>query len=177
MREIAGRPALAVLKAALHEVAGGEARWQRAGVFAGLAINPAKSPLERGDFLVRGLLGADQKSGAISLTESVRVGQTIQFQIRDARAAAHDLAETLGGVRAALAGRRPAFGVYFNCAGRGQGLFGEPDHDVRLIRSHLGAFPLVGFFGNGEFSPVGGRNFFHTYTGVLVIFPETDETP
>jgi len=123
---------------------------------------------------VRALVGADQKSGAIVIAEQIRVGQTIQFQLRDAGAASRDLAETLGGVRAALAGRRPAFGVYFNCAGRGQGLFGARDHDVRLIRSELGAFPLVGFFGNGEFAPVGGRNFFHTYTGVLVVFPDTD---
>jgi small ligand-binding sensory domain FIST len=84
--------------------------------------------------------------------------------------------ETLTGVHATLGGRRPGFGVYFNCAGRGQGLFGERDHDVKLIREHLGDFPLVGFFGNGEFAPVGGRNFFHTYTGVLVVIPETGET-
>jgi small ligand-binding sensory domain FIST len=175
VREIAGRPALAVLQQALEDLPGGPARLRNVGVFAGLAINPAKSPLERGDFLVRSLLGADQKSGAIALAESIHVGQTIQFQIRDARAAAADLAETLGGVRTALGGRRPAFGLYFNCAGRGQGLFGEPNHDVKLIRERLGDLPMVGFFGNGEFAPVGGRNFFHTYTGVLVIVPESDE--
>jgi small ligand-binding sensory domain FIST len=174
VREIAGRPALVVLKSALESLGSDEARWASVDVFAGLAINPAKSPLERGDFLVRALVGADQKSGAIVLAEHIRVGQTIQFQLRDAGAASRDLADTLGGVRAALAGRRPAFGVYFNCAGRGQGLFGERDHDVGLIRAELGAFPLVGFFGNGEFAPVGGRNFFHTYTGVLVVFPDID---
>ena len=174
VREIAGRPALAVLQRALEDLPGGEARLRAVGVFAGLAINPAKSPLERGDFLVRHLLGADQKSGAIALSEPIHVGQTIQFQVRDARAAADDLAETLGGVRAALDGRRPGFGIYFNCAGRGQGLFGTPNHDVTVIREHLGDLPLVGFFGNGEFAPVGGRNFFHTYTGVLVIVPATE---
>jgi len=176
VREIAGRPALAVLRGALEGLPGGEARWSSVDVFAGLAINPAKSPLERGDFLVRALVGGDQTSGAIAVAEPVHVGQTIQFQIRDAGAATRDLADTLRGVRGALAGRRPAFGVYFNCAGRGRGLFGEHDHDVRLIRAELGAFPLVGFFGNGEFAPVGGRNFFHTYTGVLVVFPDTDGT-
>ena len=58
-----------------------------------------------------------------------------------------------------------------NCAARGRGLFGVPDHDVGLIRARLGHCPLVGFFGNGEFAPVAGENFFHTYTGVLVVFP------
>jgi small ligand-binding sensory domain FIST len=28
---------------------------------------------------------------------------------------------------------------------------------------------MAGFFGNGEFAPVGGRNWMHNYTGVLVV--------
>jgi small ligand-binding sensory domain FIST len=121
---------------------------------------------------VRDLVRADQASGAVAVADSVHVGQTIQFQIRDARASAEDLARTLDSVAENLAGRRPAFGLYFNCAGRGRGLYGVPDHDVEQIRARLGAFPLVGFFGNGEFAPCGARAFFHTYTGVLVVIPE-----
>jgi small ligand-binding sensory domain FIST len=134
-------------------------------------MDPAKSPLGRGDFLVRSLIGIDRESGSLRVAEPVRVGQTIQFQLRDAPAAAADLRATLRGMAAALDGRRPAFGLYFDCAGRGQGLFGVGDHDIGLIRETLGEFPLAGFFGNGEFAPVGGRNHFHTYTGVLVVFP------
>ena len=167
---IGGRPALDVLKEAITRVDGGPERVQRAGMFAGLAMDPAKSPLERGDFLVRNLVGADRSTGAIAVGEPVRVGQTIQFQIRDAESARLDLRATLDGVARELAGRRPMFGCYFNCAGRGQGLFGVPDHDVGMIRERLGAFPLVGFFGNGEFAPIGRRNYFHTYTGVLAVF-------
>jgi small ligand-binding sensory domain FIST len=96
----------------------------------------------------------------------------VQFQIRDAAASRDDLVAMLGEVAARLDGRRPAFGCYFDCAGRGRGLFGAPDHDVALIRERLGEFPLVGFFGNGEFAPIGRRNFFHNYTGALVIFPQ-----
>jgi len=169
--EIGGRRALDVLREAVQGVPGGSARIQRAGVFVGLAMDPAKSPLERGDFLVRNLLGADRESGAVAVGERTRVGQTIQFQVRDAEASREDLGATLESVAQRLAGRRPAFGCYFNCAGRGQGLYGVPDHDVTLIRKRLGEFPLVGFFGNGEFAPVGRRNFFHTYTGALVVFP------
>ena len=128
--------------------------------------------LERGDFLVRNLVGADQSSGALAVAERVRVGQTLQFQIRDAQASREDLREMLDELMERLNGRRPAFGCYFDCAGRGRGLFGVPDHDVTLIRERLGEFPLVGFFGNGEFAPIGRRNFFHNYTGALVIFPE-----
>lgn len=171
VREIGGRPALVVLREAVAAVPGGAERAARAGIFAGIAIDPAKSPLERGDFLVRSLVGADPASGALALAEPVRVGQTIQFQLRDAAAARDDLEAMLADVARRLGGRRPAFGCYFNCAGRGAGLYGEPAHDVTRIRARLGAFPLVGFFGNGEFAPVGRRNFFHTYTGALAVFP------
>jgi small ligand-binding sensory domain FIST len=172
IQRIGNRPALEMLEDAIRALPEAEARIRRAGVFAGLAMDPAKSPLERGDFLVRNLIGADRSSGAVAVAERVRVGQTVQFQIRDAEASREDLRGMLGEVTARLQGRRPAFGCYFNCAGRGRGLFGVPDHDVTLIREQLGEFPLVGFFGNGEFAPIGRRNFFHNYTGALVVFPE-----
>jgi small ligand-binding sensory domain FIST len=132
-------------------------------------MDPAKSPLERGDFLVRNLVGIDPRSGAVAVAERVRAGQTIQFQLRDARASREDLQAAVAALGARLAGRRPVFGCYFNCAGRGRGLYGESDHDVTVIREALGEFPLAGFFGNGELAPVGRRNFFHTYTGVLLL--------
>jgi len=169
--EIGSRPAVEILKEAIRSLENPEERIRRAGIFAGLAMDPAKSPLERGDFLVRNLVGGDQQSGAVAVAEPVKVGQTIQFQIRDAEAAQEDLGATLQDMAKRLGGRQPAFGCYFNCAGRGQGLFGAPNHDVTLIGKELGEFPLVGFFGNGESAPIGRRNFFHNYTGVLVVFP------
>ena len=172
IQRIGSRPALEMLTEAIRANPDTQARIRHAGVFAGLAMDPAKSPLERGDFLVRNLVGADQSSGAVAVAERVRVGQTLQFQIRDAEASRQDLRDMLDELAERLHGRRPAFGCYFDCAGRGRGLYGVPDHDVRLIRERLGEFPLVGFFGNGEFAPIGRRNFFHNYTGALVIFPE-----
>jgi small ligand-binding sensory domain FIST len=173
IHEIGSRKAVDVLKDAVRALVEGSARAQRtrSSLFAGLAMDPAKSPLERGDFLVRNLLSVDQPAGAVRVAETVKVGQTIQFHIRDAQASRDDLQSTLQRVSQGLGARRPLFGCYFNCAGRGRGLYGAPDHDVTLIRTCLGEFPLVGFFGNGEFAPVARRNFFHTYTGALVVFP------
>jgi small ligand-binding sensory domain FIST len=172
VHQIAGRPALEILREAIDTVENAEERIPRAGVFAGLAMDPAKSPLERGDFLVRNLMGVDSTSGAVAVAELVRPGQTIQFQLRDAKTSREDLEATLAVLQTRLNGRRPAFGCYFNCAGRGRGLYGEPDHDVTLIRQRLGEFPLTGFFGNGELAPVGRQNFFHNYTGALLLIPE-----
>jgi len=172
IHSIGGRPPVQILREAIESVPDYQERVPRAGVFAGLAVDLGKSPLGRGDFIVRSLAGLDQASGAITLAEPVFVGQTIQFQIRDARAAHEDLEAMLARAQAALSRRKPAFGVYFNCAGRGQELYGLPHHDVTLVRERLGEWPLIGFFGTGEFAPVGKENFFHTYTGVLVLFPQ-----
>ncbi len=173
IKEIGSRPAVEILREAILSLGDPQERIRRAGLFIGLAMDPSKSLLERGDFLVRNLAGIDQSSGAIAVAEPIKVGQTIQFQIRDAQSAREDLEATLAQLAKKLGDRKPAFGCYFNCAGRGRGLFGAPDHDVTLIAKHLGEFPLAGFFGNGEFAPVGRKNFFHTYTGVLVVFPQT----
>src|SRR3990172_3627896 len=67
---------------------------------------------------------------------------------------------------------RPRFGSYFNCLGRGVGLYGDASHDITLIREFFGDLPIVGFFGNGELAPVGGKNYAHSYTGVLAIIGE-----
>jgi small ligand-binding sensory domain FIST len=172
IKAIAGRRPLDVLRDAVHAVPDYERRVARFGVFAGLAADPAKSPLERGDFLIRVLAGADQELGAISLTEPVVAGQTIQFQLRDPGAARADLGSMLIRVAEQLAGRPPAFGLYFTGAERGRDLYGEPDHDVTRIRERLGEWPLIGFFGNGELAPVGTENVVHSGTGVLVVVPK-----
>lgn len=172
IQAIASRRPMDVLREAIESLPDHHERVSRFGVFAGLAVDLGKSPLVRGDFVVRPIVGADQNTGAISLPEAVFPGQTIQFQVRDAEAAREDLDAMLTRVNAALHGRTPSFGLYFNCSGRGQGLYGETSYDVDQIRARLGDWPLIGFFGNGEFAPIGLENVLHTYSGVLVVFPQ-----
>ena len=94
---------------------------------------------------------------------TVEVGQTLQFHIRDARAADLDL-------RAALAGRAAAGSLLFTCTGRGRRLFGRPDHDATAVRDAFGAIPVAGGFCAGELGPVGGRNHVHGFTASLALF-------
>ena len=60
-------------------------------------------------------------------------------------------------------GATPAGALLFSCLGRGEMLYGEPDHDSRAFRAHIGDVPLGGFFGNGEIGPVHGQTFLHGY--------------
>ena len=61
-------------------------------------------------------------------------------------------------------------GCLCSCNGRGQRLFGHPNHDAGLIEQQLGPLGLAGFFCNGEIGPVGDSNFLHGYTASLALF-------
>ena len=76
----------------------------------------------------------------------------------------------IGKQEAALAKHPPEGALLFSCLGRGEGLFGKPNHDVSVIREKIGPLPLAGFFCNGEIGPVGGKTFVHGFTSVLALF-------
>ena len=167
--ELAGERPLDRLR---HEVAGLDPEGRELvarGILAGLVIDENKAEYGRGDYLMRGLLGIDEESGAIAIGERVRVGQTLRFHVRDAETADEDLRETLGGE---LRGERAAGALLFTCNGRGTNMFAEPDHDARAVGQVLGCDAVAGFFCGGEIGPVGGRAFLHGFTATLAVFLE-----
>jgi small ligand-binding sensory domain FIST len=172
IQEIAFAPAIDALKEALDSLTPDEKENVGSSIFVGLAMDEMATGRGRGDFLIRNLAGLNPEDGSIKVGESVEVGQTVQFNRRTPAAAHEDLIQTVQALSMELGDEPIRFGLYFNCLGRGYGLFGQPDHDVGLIGAELGRFPLVGFFGNGEFAPVGGENFVHSYTGSLAVFTD-----
>jgi small ligand-binding sensory domain FIST len=167
--ELAGKPALERLRREIAALSPEEQALAARGLLAGLVIDENRPQYETGDFLMRGLLGADEASGALVLGESVRVGQTLRFFVRDATSADADLRQALGG---ALRRGRPAGALLFTCNGRGTNMFPEPDHDARVVTETLGTQALAGFFCGGEIGPVGGKAFLHGFTATLAVFLE-----
>lgn len=135
------------------------------GLHLGQVIDERKLDFERGDFLIRNVLGADQANGSIAVDDLVPVGATVQFQVRDAATADEDLNQL-------LAGREADAALMFTCNGRGMHLFGTPDHDAKVLDERVGV-PAAGFFAAGEFGPVGGRNFVHGFTASIALFRES----
>ena len=172
-RWLGGRPPLARLRELAATLPARERELLAQGAHVGMVINEYQAEPRQGDFLVRGIAGADPGSGVIAVGEEVEVGQTVQFHVRDARSADEDLRPTLEREAAALGGRRAAGALLFTCTGRGSRLFAEPDHDAGLLAKMLGEIPVAGFFCNGELGPVGGLNFLHTFTASIALFPET----
>jgi small ligand-binding sensory domain FIST len=167
--ELAGRPALERLRREIAALSPEEQALAARGLLAGLVIDENRPEYETGDFLMRGLLGADEATGALALGDSVRVGQTLRFFVRDATSADADLRQALAGT---LGRGRPAGALLFTCNGRGTNMFPEPDHDARIVTETLGTQALAGFFCGGEIGPVGGKAFLHGFTATLAVFLE-----
>lgn len=138
-------------------------------LFVGLAADEYCDRFERGSFLIRQLIGVDRRNGALAIGAQPRTGQTIQFQVRDASTADLDLKELLVQTRAALGNQQPVAAILCTCNGRGEGMFGVPDHDAEAITQTFGSLPLAGLFCNGEIGPVGKRSFLHGFTACLAL--------
>jgi small ligand-binding sensory domain FIST len=156
-----GRPALDVLS---EDVGRGLVQTpQRLGgrIFAGFPVPGS----DRGDYLVRNLIGVDPDSKLVAIGESLREGMAMMFCRRDAASAVEDMVRMLESIKEGLF-TRPRGAVYYSCLGRGASLFGPNSEELTLIRQSLGDVPLVGFFCNGEIS----HDRLYGYTGVLTLF-------
>lgn len=172
IKKLGGRAAVEVLHELIHELPDKDRAQLNNGVFVGRVINEYKDRFGRGDFLIRGIVGVDRTSGALGVNDSVRVGQTVQFHLRDAATAREDLSLLLDAQRLQSA---PAGTLLVTCNGRGSQLFGERHHDARAVSAALSPkpdepTPMAGFFAAGEIGPVGDASFVHGFSAVAAMF-------
>jgi small ligand-binding sensory domain FIST len=168
--ELGGLPALVRLRDVLEAASDTDRGLAAGGLHLGLAINEYQDRFGRGDFLIRNVLGIDPPHGAIAIGGNPRVGQTVQFHVRDAMTADEDLRELAGGAGSAAPAARAA--LLFTCNGRGSRLFDQPHHDAAVLQHTLGGLPVAGFFAAGELGPIGGRNFVHGFTASAALFAD-----
>lgn len=173
IKTLGGETGLKRLQETFASLAPAEQQLFRRGLHVGRVVNELQDSFRRGEFIVRNVMGIDPESGAIAIGDFVRKGQTVQFHVRDADSAREDLRLLLAREREEGSTKEgPAGALLFSCNGRGVHLFGEPNHDVSLVREILGGLPVAGFFAQGEIGPIGGRNFLHGFTASLAIFGE-----
>lgn len=168
--DLAGRSALVQAKDAVSQLPQEEQALAVRGLHLGIAMDEYADEHGHGDFLVRGIAGADTESGSITIGDVVEVGSTVQFVLRDADAAHDDLAAVLGAFRSSVGLEALAGALLFSCNGRGRAMFASPDHDVAAVRGGLGVDNVAGFFAAGEIGPVGGRNHLHGFTATVLAF-------
>lgn len=173
VKEIGNKPALEVVAKTLNGLSPDDQMRARSNLLVGLAMDEYRDDYNRGNFLIRNIVGIDPKSGAVAIAARPRIGQTFQLHLRDERAADADLRALLGQAKLDLGDRIPVCALLCSCNGRGVGLFGYPDHDAKMISEQLGIRQLAGFFCNGEIGPVGFQNYLHGYTAsVALVVPK-----
>jgi small ligand-binding sensory domain FIST len=170
IHEIGNRPAYHVLAETFEALSKAEQHKARGNLFIGLVVDEYLEDFHRGDFLVRNILGGDPASGSLAVGAFPRLGQTVQFQRRDATAASQDLHVLLERLKKQTGTHQIYGGCLCCCNGRGHRLFGQASHDASLIQEKLGPLQLTGFFCNGEIGPIGDKNFLHGYTASLALF-------
>ncbi len=171
IRELAGRRALDALRDAISGLEPEEQALVASGLLLGIVIEGGKPEYEQGDFLVRGVIGADPSAGTLTVGARVQEGTVVRLHARDAVSADRDLRAALGLRRDALGGGAPAGALVFTCNGRGEAMFGVPDHDAVTLEQELAGAPAAGFFAAGEIGPVGGDPFLHGFTATVAVFP------
>ncbi len=173
IRDLGRRPALEVLREVFEGLDPDDQERVQQGLHIGRVINEYQETFHRGDFLVRNVMGADD-SGGMAINDVIRVGQTVQFHVRDADSAHEDLCTLLEDERLARPTAKVQGALLFSCNGRGTRLFAEPNHDVAQIHRQFGPIPVAGFFAMGELGPIGAQNFVHGFTASVLLFEEPD---
>lgn len=170
VRELAGRPALERLRDVVANLDAEDQALAVRGLHVGIARDDRVDGGQAADFVIRGILGVDAESGAVSVGDTVEVGSLVRLHLRDADSADADLRTVVG-----LAARdHEAVGAYLvTCNGRGGAMFTSSDHDAAIVRDGLGTVALGGFFAAGEIGPVGGANHLHGFTAVLLVVDPT----
>jgi small ligand-binding sensory domain FIST len=164
---ISNRPALQMLTETLASLPFDMQLEAHDHLVAGLAANEYRETFGRGDFLIRNIIGIRRETGEIAIGARPRVGQTIQFQLRDGATADLDLTATLLEAHLRLGGREPVAGLLASCNGRGSGMFGTTSHDAIAIERRFPGLPLGGLIAAGEIGPVGSKTFIHGFTSSL----------
>jgi small ligand-binding sensory domain FIST len=165
--EIAGRPALDRLQELLATLSDDDLEMARTGLHVGRVIDEHKVSFARGDFLIRNVMGGDREVGALAVGDEIQIGDTVQFQVRDAASADEDL-------RLMLDGRAAEAALVFTCNGRGFRLFGRPDHDAEVLVQSIDSSSVAGMFCAGEIGPIGEESFLHGFTASVVLFGAHD---
>ena len=165
-----GRPPVEVLRELFEGLNERDRGLMRTSLFLGVVMDGFIDEPKQGDFLIRNVMGMDDRAGVLSIGEVLKEGQLVQFHLRDAETSAEDLVAVLDRYAGENRENQAQGALLFSCLGRGQYLYGKSNHDTEIFQNKLGSVPLGGFFCNGEIGPVSGTTFLHGYTSSFGIF-------
>lgn len=162
---VSHRPALSALvaQALPHLEAGQPFPWHR--LLLARADDEPRLALASGDYELLPVLGVNPDRSLI-VGGKLLAGDRIFSVLREPNMAKQELDLKLTTTRPEIP---PQYGMLFNCAGRGPAFFDGRDADWDSVRRAYPQLPLIGFYGNGEIAPVGGRTRLLQYASVCAL--------
>jgi small ligand-binding sensory domain FIST len=172
VKKLGGKLAFNVLNSTLEGLTEEEKNALRRAPMLGVAWDATRPRFEMSDFHPYPIRGLASQGRSIVLSNRVRSGQTVQFMVRDPKAAGEDLKNRLaryGGAPPDLANQAGA--LVFTSSSRGSRMFDEPDHDAKRVQDHLGLnVPVAGFFAHGEIGRLGNRSHLYGFTASTAVY-------
>ena len=163
-----GIPALEVFTEVAKELGVNNIQEAAQELLLSFPLDPTNPVFTGEGSMARHITGIDVPSQGITTSEIVKQGSVLSFAYRNQKTAEKDLKSMLYRLKNKN-DEIPTFGIYFNCASRGDALYGQPNVDINYIRQILGEFPLIGFFGAYEMAQMPQGVQLYSYTGVLVL--------
>lgn len=168
VQSLDGRPALDSLARGLPLDAGNSRQFPLHMVMAGIVHGNPENALLEGRYTLVPIIATNMADRSVTLSVRVRPRDRLFWAIRQPLAAERDMNQMLE----RLTGDEmldPAFGLCFPSMSRGAYFYGGKDHDLEAIKRRLPGMPLIGFYGNGEFAHLDGKNRLLHYSTVLAL--------
>ena len=163
-----GKPALEVFTEVAKEFQFRDMEEAAEQLLLSFPLDP-EEPLFTGEgAMARHVTGVDVNSQGITTSQIIHQGGVVSFAYRNYKSAEIDIRAMLTRLKNKNT-NTPDFGIYFNCASRGEALYGRSNVDTQIIKEILGEFPLIGFYGGYELAQMPQGVQLYTYTGVLVL--------
>lgn len=142
---------------------------------AGMGIElPADLQAENDNPHILRVIAKTDPDGSFYMPVDIAVGTKMWLMERDERLIFAGLERMLGRLKAKLKERELVAVFHTDCAARGRALFSRilKDEIVSrmqqpLVEGREQPLPWLGMYGFGEFTQLGGRNFFHNYTSSI----------
>ena len=163
-----GKPALEVFTEVAKEFEFRDMEQAAEQLLLSFPLDP-EEPLFTGEgAMARHVTGVDVNSQGITTSQIIHQGGVVSFAYRNYKSAEIDIRAMLTRLKNKNT-NTPDFGIYFNCASRGEALYGRSNVDTQIIKEIMGDFPLIGFYGGYELAQMPQGVQLYTYTGVLVL--------
>ncbi|MGY4471600.1 small ligand-binding sensory domain FIST [Bradyrhizobium sp. LB9.1b] len=167
--EIDGMPVLDVLK---EYLVGDEIdNWSKAVLSLCMAFKAPEQIKGYDDYLIRFMPTKDDKAGSITIPTEVEEGTSIWMSRRDHEKISAGVDRIGEEIKSTLGNNAPKMVFQFDCIGRGKAVFRDQQKGQILekLQQKIGpTVPWIGLYTYGEIGPIGGRDYFHNYTAVVL---------